>query len=91
MEGAYKIKTGKLMEFSNQQLLDCTGYPWGNSGCQGGYMTNCYNYLKSNKIVPYSAYPYTGTAGKCNFDKSQGVTGVSDYKALPANDPNALM
>lgn len=25
MEGAYKIKYGKLMDFSAQQLIDCTG------------------------------------------------------------------
>ena len=54
-------------------------------------MTNCYNYLKSNKLVKYSDYPYTGKVGKCTVNPSQGVVGVKDYVALPTNDPTALM
>lgn len=49
MEGAYAIKTGKLQDFSAAQLIDCTGN-YGNHGCSGGYMTNCFNYLQSAKI-----------------------------------------
>ena len=90
MEGAYKIfKGGPLTDFSPQQILDCTGYPWGNSGCQGGYMTNAFNYLKSNKIMTLASYPYTGVAGYCKA--SGGVVGTTGYVALPANDPNALL
>lgn len=50
MEGIYKIKTGKLVTFSPQQLIDCSNGKFKNSGCRGGYMTNCFNYLKSNKL-----------------------------------------
>jgi len=63
MEGAYAIKTGKLYDFSEQQLLDCSGN--GNAGCSGGYMTNSFKYLQGAKLMQDSDYPYTGRAGTC--------------------------
>jgi len=51
MEGIVKIKRGTLYTFSAQQLVDCTGVRYRNSGCTGGYMTNCFNYLTTNKIM----------------------------------------
>jgi hypothetical protein len=39
MEGAYKIKTGTLVEFSTQQLVDCSSNAvYKNLGCVGGNM-----------------------------------------------------
>jgi cathepsin F len=71
-------------------MIDCTG-GFQNKGCGGGFMTNCFNYLKTNKIQTESSYPYTGKAGQCKYDASKGVIGVKSYTALPANDPNALL
>lgn len=44
IEGAYKIKTGTLPRFSEQQILDCTSR-YGNAGCGGGLMTPAFEYL----------------------------------------------
>lgn len=59
MEGAHQIKTGQLIDFSNQQLLDCTR-SYGNGGCNGGLMSNSFNYLKSHWMMKDSDYPYVG-------------------------------
>lgn len=64
MEGAYKIKTGELVDFSIQQYIDCTRKQ-GNNGCNGGFMTNSFKYLQSNKAMLASDYPYTGKAATC--------------------------
>lgn len=66
LEGAYKIKTGKLVEMSAQQLVDCSRGYGNNMGCSGGYMTFAYDYLKSNKIMSWESYPY-GAAGSCKY------------------------
>lgn len=91
MEGAYKIKTGKLVDFSVQQLIDCTNGKWRNANCNGGYMTNCYNYLKSYKLETWSSYPYIGKAQGCKHNAAKGVVGVRSYTAIPANNVNAIL
>lgn len=72
-------------------MIDCTGGAWKNTGCRGGYMTNCFNYLKSNKIMKWDDYPYVTNVGSCKYDASKGVVGVSSYTSLPKNDPQALL
>ena len=42
IEGAYQIKTGKLVSLSEQQLLSNVT---DNNGCGGGLMSTVYEYL----------------------------------------------
>jgi C1A family cysteine protease len=45
LEGAYKIKTGSLTSFSEQQLVDCArGIKYPDFGCSGGMMDNAFKY-----------------------------------------------
>ena len=41
MEGAYAVKTGKLLSFSEQQLVDCT---YSDNGCNGGLQIDAFDY-----------------------------------------------
>eukprot|EP00347_Sterkiella_histriomuscorum_P009062 403342666 len=89
VEAAYKIKTGKLVELSKQQILDCAGR-YGNAGCSGGYMVNAYKYMVENKLMLHKDYPYVNKNQKCQVDTTKTVTGIKGYTSLPANDPVAL-
>jgi C1A family cysteine protease len=90
MEGFYKIKTGALKDFSEQQMLDCSsGY--GNMGCSGGLMTNCYNYLKSYKLQADSTYPYIGYKSTCKYNSANGVVNTLGYVNVVKGDVNAHM
>jgi C1A family cysteine protease len=65
-EGAWAISTGKLIDLSEQQLVDCaTGVAYGSHGCNGGQMEGADKYLIANGQCDSSSYPYTGADGKC--------------------------
>lgn len=51
-------RTGKLVDLSPQNLVDCVKE---NQGCGGGYMTNAFHYVAENRgIDSEAAYPYVG-------------------------------
>merc|ERR1719454_927315 len=68
-EGAYQIATGKLLSFSEQELVDCAG-SYGNQGCNGGLMDNGFKYLEAKGDALESKYSYTGKTGSCSASKS---------------------
>jgi len=67
-EGAYQIATGKLMSFSEQELVDCAG-SYGNQGCNGGLMDDGFKYLETKGDASESTYSYTGKTGTCSTSK----------------------
>merc|ERR1712093_61272 len=67
-EGAYQIATGKLLSFSEQELVDCAG-SYGNQGCNGGLMDDGFKYLEAKGDALEATYSYTGKNGKCNAAK----------------------
>lgn len=83
IEGAYKLKTGTLVEFSTQQLLDCTsGTTYKNLGCQGGNMENSFTYLKTNKHMPASQYPYVNAQKNCSYNAAKGLVNTVGYSYI---------
>jgi len=65
MEGAHFIKTGSLISFSEQQIVDCD-IKGDDQGCNGGLMDNAFKWIKSNGGVCKEAdYPYKGRQGGC--------------------------
>jgi cathepsin L len=50
IEGQYFLKKGSLINVSWQQFIDCT-VTYGNHGCNGGYMTYCFDYARNLGVV----------------------------------------
>jgi hypothetical protein len=76
-------------ELSEQQLLDCADSSFGNQGCNGGWMSNAFQYTISKKLVLRSSYPYTTKKGKCSVNGKSTVKGtVKSYVVL--SGPNNL-
>ncbi|KFM79650.1 Cathepsin S, partial [Stegodyphus mimosarum] len=90
LEGQYKRKTGNLVSFSEQNLLDCTRRQ-GNDGCNGGMMDPCFEYIRQNGgIDTERAYPYIAQEGKCRFNQSKALAKISSFVDLPSGNEQAL-
>merc|ERR1719440_962018 len=90
VEGAYQIATGKLLSFSEQQLVDCSG-SYGNQGCNGGLMDNAFKYYlgKGKGATLEASYPYTGRDGTCKSGFTVAVS-IKKFTDVKANDEDAL-
>lgn len=95
LEGAYFLKYGSLLSFSEQELVSCDQT---DSGCQGGWMDQAFDFVKQNGgITTETSYPYTsGTTGQSGSCVSSGYTNVansapSGYVDVTPNSVSALM
>ncbi|CAL5082957.1 unnamed protein product [Urochloa decumbens] len=91
VEGANFLATGKLLDLSEQQLVDCdhtcsaVARNECDNGCSGGLMTNAYGYLmECGGLMESSTYPYTGSPGACRFDPAKVAVRVANFTAVPA-------
>ncbi|KAJ8557538.1 hypothetical protein K7X08_003163 [Anisodus acutangulus] len=93
IEGANFIATGKLLNLSEQQLVDCDhtcdkkDKKACDSGCSGGLMTNAYKYLiEAGGIQEEDSYPYTGKRGECKFQPDKVAVKVSNFTNIPIDE-----
>jgi len=95
IEGAYFLKTGELVDLSEQQLVDCdiNGGPEGDNGCKGGLMDNAFDYVShEDGLCTYDDYPYVGKQGTCNTSCSAlSGTKVDGFVDIKAQDNQAMM
>jgi KDEL-tailed cysteine endopeptidase len=74
VEGINKIRTGKLVPLSEQELMDCDNGD--NQGYNGGLMDYAFQFIKKNGgITTESNYPYLAEQKSCNKAKVRLKTG----------------
>lgn len=75
LEGAWAIKSGNLLSFSEQQLVDCVFNLLG--GCNGSLQEKAFDYYAdSHYPQTEETYPYKGKDGRCQYDASKAEQGV---------------
>ncbi|CAL8287694.1 unnamed protein product [Merluccius merluccius] len=90
LEGQLAKTTGKLVELSPQNLVDCSGN-FGNHGCQGGNVVKAFKYIMSNQgIDSEAAYPYTGVEGPCKYKVESRAANCSGYMVLQKGNETRL-
>jgi len=90
VEGAFFLKTGKLISVSEQQLVDCSG-SYGNYGCDGGLMDYAFKYIIANKGIDTEAsYPYTAQDGSCAWNPANVGATISSFTDVSSGDEGSL-
>jgi cathepsin F len=88
LEGLNVIKSGKMVQFSEQQLVDCDKK---DSGCDGGLMENAFDYLKqAGGIEQQSDYPYHAKRETCHFNSTEVVLKVTGSVIKADMDENEM-
>merc|ERR1711862_689601 len=90
LEGAKFIKTGELVELSEQNLLDCDHT---DLGCSGGLMDNAFKFdEKSGGLCSEEDYPYKAKQGTC-MTNCTDVPGsiVQTFLDVPPGDEAAML
>jgi C1A family cysteine protease len=93
VEGAWAISTGKLVDLSEQELVDCaTGLSYGSFSCNGGEMDGAFKFIIENGQCSLSSYPYTSgvtkTGGTCQ--KCSSVAHISSCYDVKSKDQISL-
>ncbi|KAN0009255.1 hypothetical protein ACTFIU_006530 [Dictyostelium citrinum] len=90
LESHYAIRNNRMIDLSEQNLVDCT-VKYGNGGCNGGWMHTCFKYVVENGgINQQHNYPYKGRVGECTYDYKDTSSRISNFVIIPRNDENAL-
>nr|GEX35624.1 peptidase C1A [Tanacetum cinerariifolium] len=69
VEGINAIRTGQLIQLSEQQLIDCDSNG-SNRGCQGGAMEPAFKFIQEHGgLATEESYPYLAKRDKCDQSK----------------------
>lgn len=80
IESAHYLKTKEMVEYSEQQVVDCSS-AYGNLGCTGGELTWTYEYVKDNGICKEEDYPYKAWKQTCDT-KCKTAYNITGYFEL---------
>lgn len=89
VEGIHKIRTGKLVSLSEQEMVSCSRE---NMGCNGGLMDNAFKWIVNNGgIDSERQYPYSAEVEECNrFKLRLHVAQIDGFKDVPPGDEQEL-
>lgn len=83
LEGASAIQTKKLVELSEQQILDCASMnPFRSGKCDGGYISEALRYGQTTLIATRDNYPYLGFNNTCRRISEEDLVGFKDLPKI---------
>jgi len=85
IEGVGQVETGKLLDLSEQQLVDCDT---ADSGCNGGLPSNAFQYMidQGMGLEGESAYPYKAADSTCTDSKSQEKAFITAWHQISTDE-----
>lgn len=90
MESVTAIKTGTLLDLSEQELIDCANLGR-THGCTGGFMTDAFQYIIENQGISFEQnYPYRANVQPCNTAVTVHAVRLSGYEKVPVSEDAIL-
>ncbi|XP_032451510.1 cathepsin L1-like isoform X2 [Lynx canadensis] len=91
IEGQIFRKYGKRVSLSVQNLLDCSQAE-GNEGCNGGLMSNAFQYVRNNRgLDTEESYPYVARDGPCKYRPEYSAANVTAFQTIPRREEALLV
>lgn len=92
IESLYLIKKKIEVSLSEQELISCDNTPVvGNFGCDGGYLTNSFDYCKKNGIGTEKNNPYQAKVSSCSKNFLEENYPISGYYNWNLSDKENTM
>lgn len=87
------IKTAKLIELSEQEILDCADESYNIFKCAGGIAFRVFDYVKDKSgLSSFEEYPYDGEARACRVSEKKVKINIKGYGYVHCKgDENVLM
>lgn len=86
----YYLATGNSMDFSQQQLVDCS-WDYDNNGCDGGLQDQAFEYvIEHGGLASLDQYQYAGEDLFCGANKTARIVQLKGYVVVPEGDKDAL-
>ena len=87
VEGVIAIQTGKLKSLSQQELISCAN----EQGCNGGSMTNAFDYVIDKGICSEQDVPYNSASNTFCYNLCEERTYISSCKTIPSGNQKLMM
>lgn len=94
LASAWGIASEQMVNVSEQQLLDCAGEEFGNTGCDGGAFDGTYEYASLAPLCTAESYPYRSGRFECGLRACEvGIPqgAVLGHMDVDAGSESALM
>lgn len=89
IEASVRINTGQAVPLSVQQLVDCDNKR--NKGCDGGNPVFAYDYVMTNGLERWNAYPYTEKHSlACQISTGGTKSFIKNYVKIPTKNQKIL-
>ena len=90
-EGAWSIRSGRVHNFSVQEVIDCSAKE-GNEGCNGGWMHAVYEYIMDHEgILLDSSDPYSGMSKSCAESHNETVAYLTNWSFVKPTQHSILL
>ncbi|XP_065360558.1 procathepsin L-like [Calliphora vicina] len=91
IEGHVFRKTGKLIDLSEQNLVDCGKKEYGLDGCDGGFQEYAFEFVTTQKgIANGEKYPYVANKKTCSYKDNLKAAGITGFAVIEPKDEETM-